>query len=191
MTRTLLLVMVMLVIAAPLGWGQVAVSLSAGPSVYTATTPHGAINLSIGLCSNNEATCSMTTFEARGSANDLPDVIYSTQTGVQQTVVSAQTGAVKIDVFALGQGGAVTTSSSTGMGATAGGGLKIHPATAPNWTLTLSAKEMYSVAGNGWSPWFNAQVGYTFHGAATSLSQTFKRARAVHHLGSAVVRWWE
>ena len=72
---------------------------------------------------------------------------------------------MKVELFALAQGGAAVTGSAVGLAGTLGGGITFHPAKAPNWGFTLAAREIYSPVNPGWQPWFHAQIGYTFQGA--------------------------
>ncbi|HZT29228.1 MAG TPA: hypothetical protein VFA33_05060 [Bryobacteraceae bacterium] len=144
-------------------FGQTAIYVGAGPSLYT-TSPFGAANLAIGICNASANTCSLTGFEARGSVKDPKNLVYSTSTGVRQVVATASSPAIKVDLFVLGQGGAAVTGSAVGLAATLGGGLTFHPARAPNWGFTLAAREIYSPVNPGWQPWFHAQIGYTFQG---------------------------
>jgi hypothetical protein len=144
-------------------FGQTAIYVGAGPSLYT-TAPYGAGNLAIGICNATSTTCSLTGFEARGSVKDPAHLVYSTSTGVRQVVATASSSTMKVELFGLAQGGAAVTGSAVGLAGTLGGGITFHPAKAPNWGLTLAAREIYSPVNLGWQPWFHAQIGYTFHG---------------------------
>ena len=146
-------------------FGQTAIYVGAGPSLYT-TAPFGAANVAIGICNSGSTTCSLTGFEARGSVKDPAHLVYSTSTGIRQVVATASSPAAKVDLFALAQGGAAVTGSAVGLAGTLGGGITIHPAKAPNWGFTVAAREIYSPVNPGWQPWFHAQIGYTFQGAS-------------------------
>ena len=77
-------------------FGQSAIYIGSGPSLYT-TAPYGAGNLAIGICNASTTTCSLTGFEARGSVKDPKDLVYSTATGIRQVVATATSPAVRPD----------------------------------------------------------------------------------------------
>ena len=161
--KTCLFALLVLLVATG-AFGQTAIYVGAGPSLYT-TAPFGAGNLAIGICNAGSTTCSLTGFEARGSVKDPAHLVYSTSTGIRQVVATASSTTAKVELFALAQGGAAVTGSAVGLAGTLGGGITIHPAKAPNWGFTLAAREIYSPVNPGWQPWFHAQLGYTFQGS--------------------------
>lgn len=164
MMRTFVSIALFMLLAAFAAWGQTAIYLGGGPSLYSQTTPHGAGNLTFGICTDDGATCSLTSLEARGSARDVASLVYSTQTGIRQRLATAPVGQGKIDLFSLAAGGANVTGSAVGGVFSGGGGLTWHPAKAPNWSISVAVRAVYSPVNPGWQPWGGFQVGYTFRG---------------------------
>ncbi len=162
MRTKMVVITAMLMLLALCAWGQTAIYVGVGPSIYSQTSPNGAGNLTLGICTNDGGTCSLTSFEARGSARDLAALVYSTQTGIQQRIASAVSNAGRFDLFTLGQAGASVTGSAVALAGGGGGGVSFHPARAPNWSISVAMRAVYSPVNPGWQPWGGIQVGYTF-----------------------------
>ncbi|MEN6532230.1 MAG: hypothetical protein ABFD60_13120 [Bryobacteraceae bacterium] len=152
----------LLMLLALCAWGQTAIYVGGGPSIYSQTSPRGAGNLTVGICTQEGGTCSLTTFEARGSAGDLASLVYSTQTGMLQRIASVAAKPGRFDLFSLAQAGASVTGSAVGFAGGAGGGLSFHPSGAPNWSVSIAMRAVYSPVNPGWQPWGSIHVGYTF-----------------------------
>jgi hypothetical protein len=144
------------------------ITISGGPSVY-AETPFAAANLNVTVCPKGGSTCSFTSFEGRGDLRVPGSFVYGSSTGVLYKIATANTPALTVDLFGFGQVGGSVTSSASGINFPVGGGIAVHPAKAPNWSVSFSAKEVYSsvnattTADSKWKPWAGATIGYTFH----------------------------
>lgn len=162
--RTLLFVVVACLLLATDARGQ-AIYVGAGPAFYAQSNgqPRTAGNLTWGICTVNTATCSLTSVEARGSARNLNSLVYAVHTGIRQRVASATSSNVgRFDLFTLGVAGAAVSGAATGGLAGLGGGVTWHPTHAPNWSLSVALRGVYSPINPGWAPWGSLHIGYTF-----------------------------
>lgn len=153
----------LLALVATVASAQTSIYIGGGPSVY-ADAPYAAGNLTIGICTNDVKTCSLTSFEARGSVRKPQELVYSASTGILRVVAEASAPAITARLFVLGQGGANVTTDAVGLAGTLGGGIAFSPQRAPNWSITFAGREVYSPVNPGWRPWAGFQIGYVFRG---------------------------
>ena len=156
---------VILCLSALAAFGQTSIYLGGGPSIYSATAPHIAGNLTFGICTSSAGTCSLTSLEARGGAANPAELVYSTQTGIKQRIATVSANAFSTELFTVAQAGASVTTSATSGIAGLGGGLLFRPTKWPNWSLAASMRAIYSPANPGWQPWGGFHIGYTFRNA--------------------------
>jgi hypothetical protein len=140
----------------------------AQPSIYIGGGPSAhAGNLTIGVCNAEASRCELTTFEARGSLAKQSDLVYSTSTGIMQSVGGVETDRVKVTLWTLAQIGANVTGGDVGLNVPLGGGITFHPkigGAVSNWSVTVAGKQVYNTIDAAWKPWVGAQIGYTFRG---------------------------
>lgn len=160
--KTAVITCVSLLLLAIAASGQTAIYVGGGPSIYSQAKPRTAGNLTWGVCTSDGGTCSLTSVEARGSARDLDSLVYAVDTGIRQRVASTNWEGGRMDLFSLAAVGAAVTGTATGGLAGLGGGLSYHPARAPNWSITVALRGVYSPVNPGWQPWATIHVGYTF-----------------------------
>ncbi len=161
--KTILTLVITALLAVSIAAAQTSIYIGGGSSLY-GDAPHGAGNLTIGICDGAGKTCSLTSFEARGSVRTPNDLVYSASTGILRFVASADSPKVHARLFVLGQGGANVTESAVGLAGTLGGGIAFSPKSAPNWSVTFAGRGVYSPVNPGWRPWVGLQLGYTFRG---------------------------
>ena len=86
----------------------------------------------------------------------------STETGARQVGATVQTNSIMVDPFALGQAGVVVSGSVTAAAFTGGGELTFHLSKAPNWSISMAARAVYSPANPDWQPCCGVHIGYPF-----------------------------
>lgn len=148
-----------------IAYGQPAIYIGGGPSIYSQTSPHTAGNLTVGVCTASTATCSLTSIEARGSTSNLAELVYSPQTGLKQRIATVNTSSIGAELFALCQAGASVTQSATAGIVGMGGGVLFRPTRYPNWSTAITVRAVYSPNNPGWQPWVGVHLGYTFRNA--------------------------
>jgi len=158
--------LLLLLVASMPAAAQTSFYVGGGPSFYSATSPHLAGNLTVGLCTASTATCSLTSVEARGSSSTPGELVYATQTGIKQRLATVQGSMANAELFTVAQAGASVTASATSGIAGLGGGVLFRPSKHPNWSIAFIMRAVYAPANPGWQPWGGVHLGYVFRTAA-------------------------
>src|SRR5581483_5557224 len=111
--------------------------VGAGPSMH-ADLPHGAFNVTVGLCNSDTTTCALLNYSGRGTLNDLKQntLTYSSSAAVRQVMSTVKANGHVVEFFLLGNAGAAIAPTATGFSGAVGGGITYHPAKAPNFGFT-------------------------------------------------------
>jgi len=133
-----------------------------GPSAYANTAPHFAGNLTFGLCTANEATCSLSNVEALGSFRVPSSLNWSVETGLKRRLFLFQPSTFTVELYSLAMGGGAISPMSSGGVFSAGGGVLLRTDKFPSWSLAIAVRAAYSPVNPGWQPWGGMQLGYTF-----------------------------